>query len=314
MKKHFPRPRKRALDQLAIAAFLPTIGFQVDTITQEWRHLTAIGKFAGKLAVFKLASTLKVSRYTQNEWAWNEAVTAVPLESRPHLRVPRNFTSGLYGRLFYLVTEFYQAQPLARGHEVLHPEIKRLIPLIAQVTHEIETLPIALHTKFAQRHAKKTSYHPGERLLSSATEWASQVPLDLSQYLKVIETAKNYIQTCPAHGDFVLRQMFLLEGALGLIDGEHAGYRAPRHYDTAQLYIRLRHDFGAHELAAQYLRAFHALLSPPEQAIFWEELKPVLLQRYIGDLWGSAKNPTKLTEMELVGREIVSDQVAPRLL
>lgn len=314
MKKRFPRPRKRVLDQSAIAAFLPTIGFQVDTITQEWRHLTAIGKFAGTPAVFKLASTLKVCRYTQNEWAWNEAVTAVPPEFRPHLRVPKNFASGLYGRLFYLVTEFYHAQSLAQGHKVIHPEIERLIPLIAQVTREIETLPIDLNTKFAQRHAKKTSYHPGERLLSSATEWASQVPLDLSQYLQVIENAKNHIMTCPAHGDFVLRQMFLLDGALGLIDGEHAGYRAPRHYDVAQLYIRLRHDFAAHALATHYLQAFQALLPPPEQAIFWEELKPVLLQRYIGDLWGSAKNPAKLAEMELVGREILSDQVAHQLL
>jgi len=189
MKKRFPRPRKRVLDQSAIATFLPTIGFQPNRITQEWRHLTAIGTFHGQPAVFKLASTLKVGRYTRNEWAWNEAVNAVPVAARPHLRVPTNLASGLYGRLFYLIAEFYPQLALAHGHETLSPGVETLISLIAQVTTEIEMLPISADSQFAMHQTNNTSYHPGERLLSSATEWASQVPLDLNQYLQVMENA-----------------------------------------------------------------------------------------------------------------------------
>ncbi len=309
MKKRYPRPRKRTLDQAAVAEFLKTIDFQVKHMVQEWRHLTAFGMYQRRPAVFKLASTLKVARYTRNEWAWNDAVNAVPVLSRPHLLVPTNLAEGMFGRLFYLIAEFYPGEPLAQGHEVLSDRVAELLPLIAQVTREIELLPLPLDSQFGRRHTRRKNYQAGERLLSSAIEWAAQVPLNLDKYLQVIEQARPSTQTSPAHGDFVLRQMFVLDDKIGLIDGEHAGLKAPRHYDVAQLYIRLRHDFKAHALANQYLQLFKALLTPAEKTTFWEEIKPVLLQRYIGDLWGSAKNPAKLQELELVGQEILSDQI-----
>jgi hypothetical protein len=42
--------------------------------------------------------------------------------------------------------------------------------------------------------------------------------------------------------------------------------------------------------------------------VFGKNLPP-LIQRYIGDLWGAAKNPRKLAELEQLGQEIMEDKL-----
>lgn len=94
-----------------------------------------------------------------------------------------------------------------------------------------------------------------------------------------------------------------------MIDGEHAGLNGPLHFDVAQFYLRLRNDYGAKELAGKYLRAFRDLLPREEKEEFWKHLKPVLINRYIGDLWGAANNPDKLTILQGLGREILQNEI-----
>jgi len=308
-KKEFARPRRRTIDQGAVSHYLASLGFQTERITQEWRHLTAFGMFEGKEAVFKLATTLATARYTQNEFNWNEAVHLTPEDKRPNFTVPKNFSSGHYGKLFYFIAQRFMSEPFAQARAPLSNEVKRRMKQIAAVTREIELLSIPSATKFAHTHISHEQVSVGQKLLNSATEWASQVPRNLDTFLKVIDDSKGTLRTCPAHGDFVIRQMYDVNGKIGLIDGEHAGLKGAYHYDVAQFYIRLRNDHNALEEARQYLRDFYDLLSPEDKDSFWEELKPSLIQRYIGDLWGAAKDPQKIEELEQLGKEIISNKV-----
>lgn len=309
MSKKFARPRKRIIDQKEVENFLQEIGFKSERIVQEWRHVTAFGIFEGKDAVFKLASTLKTGQYTQNEFNWNNAVHLVSEDKRPNFTVPVNFSSGHYNKLFYFIAQRFMGNPFAKAKASLSRQTTKRIKQIATMTREIQLLDIPSNSKFAQTHISKEQTPIGHKLLNSATEWASQVPRNLDHFLQVLEESQSILRTCPQHGDFVIRQMYDADGKVGIIDGEHAGLHGAYHYDVAQFYIRLRNDNNALKEAKQYLRYFYELLHPDEQEIFWEELKLPLIQRYVGDLWGAAKDPHKLDELEHLGKEIIEDKI-----
>ena len=51
-KRKYGKPKKRTLDQKEVKKYLVDLGFEIELIAQEWRHLHAFGKFQGKDAVF----------------------------------------------------------------------------------------------------------------------------------------------------------------------------------------------------------------------------------------------------------------------
>lgn len=313
MSQHkYGRPKRRVINHKEIKQFLIKIGFKVESINQQWRNLLACGKYQGKDAVFKLASTQKTSSKIQNEYNWNEAVHLVSEDKRPNLEVPTNYSSGYYGKLFYFIASRFLGKSLIVGDSRNLSRITPRIKQIAQITREIENLPIPPDSNFAiSQKPKKNSLSPGYNLLSACVEWASQIPINLDKFLKVMEKTKDNIRSCVGHGDFVARQMWDVKGKIGVIDGEHAGLRGPLYYDVAQFYIRLRNDQNALKLSRDYLLAFKKLLPNSDNNTFWEELKPLLIERYIGDLWGaSLKNDTKrLDELFPLGQEILSNKI-----
>lgn len=314
MTKHkYGRPKKRNLNQERVAEFLRNLDFEIESISQEWRHLHAFGKFEGKDAVFKLASTQVTSKKTQNEYRWNEAVHLVPDSIHPNFTVPENYSSGSFGKLFYFITERFMEEPLVKRNSNDLSRVIQKVPQIAKATYELEHLPIPPGCEFVKIAMKKRKKQilPGERLLQSATEWANQVPLNLNKFLSIIEKKKNDIRTCVGHGDFVIRQMYNVNGKIGIIDGEHAGLKGPLYLDAAQFYIRLRNDFNVKCIAQKYLKEFKKLLTPADKQNFWEELKPVLIQRFIGDIWWVAKKPKKIDALMILGQEILKDKIFP---
>ena len=305
-KNKFGRPKKRNLNQQEVAKFLHSIHFKVDRIEQLWRHLLAFGEYQHTPAVFKLASTQETAKRTVNEFYWNDAVNHL---HPPDFVVPLNLSSGHYGKLFYFIAQQFTGQPLVLPQSSDVSRIETKISQIARISRSIELLVFPEKSTLSQYQQTKNTLPIGHKLLASASEWASQVPRDLTDFIKVIVQAKDDLRTGPAHGDFVGRQMYLVNHTIGLIDGEHAGIRGPLHYDVAQFYIRLRHDHLAPGLATDYLRYFKKLLSLPDQKIFWDELKPVLTQRYLGDLWGAAASPSKLEFLKPLGQEILTNSV-----
>ncbi|OGH47662.1 MAG: hypothetical protein A3A51_03560 [Candidatus Levybacteria bacterium RIFCSPLOWO2_01_FULL_39_10] len=308
VKRRFPKPRKKEINQEEIKLFFKTIDFEPNKIFQEWRHLLAFGKYQGKASVFKLASTQKTSKYTQNEYKWNDAVCSVPEYEHPNFIVPANYSKGNYGKLFYFIEQFFEGGSLINRNSNDLSKISPKIEQIAKAVSEIIKLPIHKNSEFAKSKSNNKK-SIGERLLNSTLEWASQVPINLDNFLNIIDKNKNNLRTGIAHGDFVPRQLFDVNGKIGVIDGEHAGYKGPLYYDAAWFYLRLRIDHNGRDLAKQFLIDFKNLLSREDQETFWEELKPVLIQRYIGELWGSKNNPKVLGERSIIGKAILGDKI-----
>ena len=158
-KRKYGRPRRGNLDQQEVQEFLTGLGFKIEEIVQEWRHLLAFGKYHGKDAVLKLASTQATSPRTQNEFHWNEAVHLVPEEHHPNFTVPENYSSGYFGRLFYFIAERFLGNPLVGRDSTDMTRVISKITQIAQMTYELENLSIPADCAFAQ--SNKT-YHQNQ--------------------------------------------------------------------------------------------------------------------------------------------------------
>lgn len=303
VKKKYPKPKARKIDQIKLKKYLENIGFKVESISQEWRHLIAFGKYKDKDAVFKLASTKKTSRYTRNEHYWNDVITEYSNTKNLSFQVPLNYGEGAYQNgLYYFICERFFGETLDKRKS--YPVGK-----IAEMAFEIIKMSKP-NIAAPNVNSKKRKVSVGEKLLESATEWASQVSINTDKYLKIISEAKDNLSSAPAHGDFTVRAMFLLNnGKIGLIDGEHYGYNGPKYYDAAWFYLRTRIEQNDLKSAKQFLSIFQSLLSKHDQEIFWEELKPVLTQRFIGHLWGAKNNSQELDKLKIIGKDILENKI-----
>lgn len=294
MPHKFPKPRKKEIDLEKIKRYLAGLGFQTETVFQQWRHVTAIGCYEGKEAVFKMASTQKTGLLTKNEYYWDRAAWG-------RAKVPEAYACGEYEKLFWLIAEKFPGEPASAKDADMRK--------IANLSWDIEEIKVPAGSEWAKYQEKRHQMPIGEKLLESAAEWASQVPENLSQYLKVIENAKNNIQTCVGHGDFTARHIYFLKGEAGVIDGEHAGIAGARYYDPAYFYIRACSDEQAFGKGKEFLQEFLKLLPPEKKDTFWEEIKPVLIQRLVGDLWGAQGQRELIVERLVWGKDILEDKI-----
>jgi len=303
-------PKRRILNQSVVRKFLDSLGFETERIIQPWRHLCAFGKYQGKNAIFKLSSTLVVSPKTKNEYAWNQAVNFVPASKRRSFSVPKNFTCGNFGKLFYFIAERFPGQPLVGPHSTDMRNVIGRIGQIAQAAYEIENLPIRadyIFAKSSQNKNRKVSV--GQKLLTISKEWATQIPMNLDDFFQILEKSQKNLRTSVGHGDFTACQLYDINGKIGVIDGEHASVKQPLYYDIAHFYNRLRNNHKAQVLARQFLQTFKSILPAADRRMFWEELKPVLIQRYIGNLWEQIGNSQNLNELKPLGEEILQDKI-----
>lgn len=304
----FGRPKKRSINEKEVGEFLKSIGFTTDKIEQPWRHLIAFGRVDGKDAIFKLSSTQEVSPRTQNEYYWNDAVHLAPSIYRQYFIVPYNYSFGEYKKLFYFIAQRFTGEPFVRNGILNQEKLSSKIKKIALVTREIQKLPIPKATLFYKIQDAKKQTPIGDHLFASAKEWAERSEMNLEGFLKIIEKDRHNIRASVAHGDFVPRQLYDENNKIGIIDGEHAGIRGPLYYDVAWFYIRLRTEYDAVHLANQYLSEFKRLLPKEEKEVFWEELKPVFAQRYIGSIWNRGKN-IDLEKEKIFQEQILNDNL-----
>lgn len=302
-KRKYPKPRAKRLDKKKVRKFLDNLNFGADEIRQEWRHLLAFGKYKNKPSVFKLATTKKTSNYTRNEHYWNDVIKEYKSKKELSFQVPLNYESGQYENgLFYIICEYFPGESLDKADTW---PLKK----IAKMAYEIINMPEPSISR-PDTHLNQKRQSTGEKLLESSIEWSSQVKGGADKYLKIISDAKDKVKTAPAHGDFTIRQMFLLSnGKIGLIDGEHFGLKGPMYYDPAWFYLRLRIEQHSPNSAKKFLKEFKTLLPSKEQATFWTDLRPVLTQRFIGHLWGAKNNKNELDKLEAIGKEILQGQI-----
>jgi len=282
-RKKYSRPRAKQIPLNLIREFLNSKDYVVDSLDQQWRHVTGVVRKNHKKLFFKMATTIKTGKMTEVEFFWNDLVNE-RLPSNAPFKVPHNVEKGLFDdRLFFFVSEYFGNKTLADKYPSRVKKLVNWISVIARSAHTISSLRQLSEDENERQPA-------GENLLESATEWASQLQSDTQFLLEVIKSSSGEIKEIFSHGDFVPWHMYDLgHNKFGLIDSEHGGWK-PKYYDVAYFYLRVRQSLGEKELAKKFLLEFIDLLTENEKITFWSEFKPVLAQRLIGNFWEVEKN------------------------
>ncbi len=306
-KRKFPRPRARKIPLDTVTGFLEKKNYEAIKIERLWRHVTAIVKKDSQTLFFKMATTIKTGKMTKNEFEWNERVNS-QLSPRAPFKAPQNYEHGLFQKkLFFFISDYFGDQTLADKYPPNSKQLGKWIPQIAQTAHLISQI------KYKPKEKPK-EITVGQYLITSASEWASQVEVNVQPILEVIKSTKQKVKKRWAHGDFVPWHMYeLKESKFGLVDAEHGGYGL-QYYDVAYFYIRVRQSLGEEKMANEFLREFKKLLPKKEKNAFWQNLKPILAQRLMGDYWGAsigpkAKREKELKKCERLKEDLIADKI-----
>jgi len=254
-----------------------------------------------------MATTIKTGKMTKNEFNWNELVGS-KLNSKAPFLVPQNIKHGFFQeKLFFFVSDYFGNKTLADKYPPKVKQLDKWIPKIAQAAFFISKIR-------CQPKDEQKVQSIGEYLITSASEWASQVSANVQPLLTIIRNSKQRIERRWAHGDFVPWHMYdLKNGKFGLVDAEHGGCGL-RYYDIAYFYVRVRQSLGKKELAKNFLMEFMDLLPKKDKLTFWGDLKPILAQRLMGDFWGAeiglkSKRESELAKCEEFEKDLVEDKI-----
>jgi len=306
-KNKFSRPKARKIPFELINDFLGKKGYEVIKIERLWRHITAVVEKDNKRLFFKMATTQKTGRLTENEFNWNKLVNS-KLDKKTPFLIPQGIEHGFFQeKLFFFVSDYFGDRTLADKYPPRTKELSRWIFKIAQASFFINSIDCQVKDK----EEIKTI---GEFLMPSVLEWSSYIKVDVEPLLKIIKEAKQPVRRCWGHGDFVPWHMYDLKNKkFGLVDSEHGGCKI-RYYDVAYFYTRIRQCLGEKELAKDFLLFFKDLLSDNDKKNFYNDLKPMLCQRLIGSYWeaeiGSKKDrKNKGKEYEEYKKDLIEDKI-----
>jgi len=306
-RKKFSRPKARKIPLELVTTFLKKKGYQVVKIERYWRHVTAVVERGKKQYFFKMATTIKTGKLTENEFNWNKKVYP-QIKSKTPFVVPKIYEHGLFqGKLFFFISDYFGEQTLADKYPPNPKQLNKWLPQIAQAAYFISQIECQTEDK----QQKKTV---SDYLIKAALEWSSQVDVNVRPLLTIIKKANQKAERRWRHGDFVPWHMYdLKKGKFGLVDAEHGG-NGLRYYDVAYFYIRVRQSLGKEEWAKAFLSEFKNLLSKEEKTFFWRDVKPILAERLIGDYWGAsigpkAKREEKLKKCEQFKEDLIKERI-----
>lgn len=223
-----------SLDLQKVETYFQAKGYQVSNLQNSGRHITGILTKVGTTYFLKLSTSEGISVVTKNEFKWNNNFSNhFP---NTEYRVPKNYDSGLFdGRYFYLITDYFDGKLLCKFRSSSEDvdQLVEYIPQIIQLSEIIQGLSTV-----------EGDYQ--KKFINKVKAWFNDIPADIRQkynvvsLLEIVEQGVSCLQKKPRHGDFAPWHIFQLsDGAIGLIDGEHALVDGVEYYDICYFIQRV---------------------------------------------------------------------------
>ncbi|MCL5432561.1 MAG: hypothetical protein M1524_00395 [Patescibacteria group bacterium] len=117
--------------------------YDVEKLWQETRHVVGFLKKGDCELFLKLSTTEGISAVTKIEHAWNEEFNNLASRSQKFW-VPKNFDTGYFGNLFYLITDLFTGNKLCEriDDKTISGELKKSIDDIIEFSEIIQNLNI----------------------------------------------------------------------------------------------------------------------------------------------------------------------------
>lgn len=252
------------------------------------RHVLGIFKKGNNKLFLKLATTEGMSVVTQYEYNWNEQFNKFMPRKNSNFWVPQNKDCGEYKKLFYMITDKFEGELLAKrpGKTKTPKSLEYFLPSIIEFSELIQRLDI-------NQIANNEDSDHRQWFLSKTKSWYADIPEDIKgkykimDLLKIVENSLSILQKKPRHGDFTPWHLVKLErGKLGLIDGEHARKNGVEYYDIGYFIQRvfsvLRDPTLAKKILSQLAKRSYSL----------EKLAVILAARGIGGFIDESLKPS----------------------
>lgn len=225
----------------------------------------------------KMARAEKYIERIQRELVWSEFMNRIEaFYPEKHLLGP-NVTRriGISGIVF----DFIDAPIVAEPGEL---EVwQRIIPRYADMLLTFDTVAQNWKSENLPKVPSR-SEHVYELWQEWLGEHIERYPR-LQEARKQLETTHFKLTKCLQHGDLTPWQIFSLEDAWIIYDGEACGTDLFRFTDLAYGYVRLYANLGSPIAAQELLKAFIAKHQMNEEQIM-KEFMPVLVHRAVGAL------------------------------
>lgn len=250
-------------------------------VVQLWsggRHILGILEKGGEIFFLKMATTEGISEVTKNEYNWNEQFNKLVPRKASNFWVPQNKDCGEYNKLFYLVTDRFEGELLAKRPERMQTSIifQNLLPSVIEFSELIQELTLD------QLSDQENSDHK-MWFLKKTKSWYEDIPEDIRKrykvmdLLKIVENGIARVQKRPRHGDFTPWHLINLGGGkIGLIDGEHTRSNGVEYYDIGYFIQRVFSVLKNPSLAQTILTALI------KKNYDLEKLRVILAARAIG--------------------------------
>jgi len=263
--------------------------YEIRELMSAPRHVVGIlQKKGGKNQKFflKLSKSEGISATTQNEYKWNDSFNK-NYKNLTKFRVPKNYESGYYEGLFYIIMEYFEGSllcPFAGNGEIIFDYIKDTIEL-SEIIQKARIKNLR-HNDFIEAKDYK------EWFLDKTKAWLEGIPektsrqFELEKLLTLVEENYQTLEKRPRHGDFTPWHIIKLEkGGLGLIDGEHAISDSVAGYDICYFIQRVFSELKNAEIAQEI---FNELLKRDYDP---KKLRTVLTARAIGGYLDESLKP-----------------------
>ncbi|MDP2637497.1 MAG: hypothetical protein Q8P26_00345 [Candidatus Levybacteria bacterium] len=258
--------------------------FNIQKTWQEKRHTALFVEKDGKELFLKLSTTEGIGIRSTTEKIWNGEFNKN--SSNSQFLVPKNFESGYWDNLFYLIMDRFDGQfvcDLEGRNNLIDENINKIISF----SEYIQSLPLDIPINDAIQNSDHQEWFK-----LKTKSWLDAVPKDvvrnygLEDIWKIVVEGTKGLSKKPRHGDFTPWHIIVLqEGKLGLIDGEHAHSHGVENYDICYFIQRVHTVLGMPDLA---MKLFQELLN---RGYNKEKLQTVLASRAIGGFLDQSFNP-----------------------
>ena len=274
----------KATDLSEVSAFITELGYSVKSLDQRWRHVHGVVEKNNSRFFLKLASTPEIGARTENEVAWNTAVSdTLQTQSRGMLIVPKIQQTGLFHGSFYYIADFYEGEFPADHDPPRTTSLTEYLSSLVEVALYLNQLRIdSLWGIDGDRNPQILV----KRFFDEVDRWqAHSCRNNLADLKALVEPLRNnYIQQV-SHGDFVPWHIIIHGDKRVLIDGEHGWSGRARYYDVAYFYHRLSTSAARPDLARRFLSEFRDGLPQDQQSEFKSLVIPLLASRSIAGFY-----------------------------
>jgi hypothetical protein len=274
----------KAIDLSEVSTFITEQGYSVMKLDQRWRHVHGIVERNNSKFFFKLASTPEIGIRTENEVAWNNAVSdTLETQSKRILIVPKVQQTGrLHGSFFY-IADFYDGEFPADHDPPRTESLSQYLSSLVEVALHLNRLHVDSLWGIESDRNPQTLV---KRFFDEVDRWQrDSCRNDLADLKALVEPLRNNYLPKVSHGDFVPWHVIIHGDERVLIDGEYGWSGRAKYYDVAYFYHRLSTSAARPDLARRFLSEFRDGLPQDEQVEFKSLVIPLLASRSIAGFY-----------------------------